>query len=114
MMFPVAKMKTSFPPLTVSFLRALPLHEKFAQRHFAGSKNAEIAVKGHDPFIGLQGQGSAYGNGFLPDTAEPFGDLSLPQQHQHFFLDHAGPEQYFIKIDQLITGKFFSVEVHER
>jgi hypothetical protein len=54
MMFPVPKMKTSFSSFAVSFLRTLPLHEKFTQWHIACSENAKIPVQGHDPFILLQ------------------------------------------------------------
>jgi hypothetical protein len=104
MMFPVSEMKTSFSSFAVSFLCALPLHKKFTQWHIAGSEYTEVSVKGHYPFVLLQRQGCTNSNSFLPYATEPFGNFSLPQQQEHLILDHAGPEEFFIEIDQLIIG----------
>jgi hypothetical protein len=90
MMFDAPEMETPFPAFTVSFRVPFPLAEKPGQGHTAGRENSEVPVKGHDPFIFLQGKGGTHGNRFLPDPAEPFADLSLPEQDQHFFLDHSG------------------------
>ena len=99
MVFTVAEMKTSFAALAVTILCALPLFEKFVQRHVPRSEHTQVAVQGHDPFIFLQRQGGANGNGFLANAAEPFGDAALPQQHQHFFFDQPGPQKISVDMN---------------
>ena len=102
MVFIGAKMKRPLPALAEACLAALPLHKQFIERHFAGCKYTQISVHGHDVFIGIQRQGSAHSNSFLPYTAEPLTDFPLPEEYQHLFLNHAGQYQFFIKPQQLI------------
>jgi hypothetical protein len=112
MVLPVAKVKTSFPSFTISFLRALPLFEEFAKGHAARRKYAEIPVKGHDPFIVFKSQRCTNRDCFLAYSTEPFGYFPLPEKDQHFFFDHAGPEQGFIKFFELFVTQLFPVKRH--
>lgn len=82
------------------------------QGHFSGGKYAQISVKRKDPLIRLHGQCGTNGNRFLTNTAEPFTDLTLPQEDQHFFFNHPRQQNGLIYCKQAIVGVLFSVELH--
>jgi hypothetical protein len=112
MVFPCAKMKASLTPLAIAILIALPLHKKLTKRHISTGKYAKVAVQGHYPFIGIKRHGYPGRNGLLPYSAEPLGYFSLPEQHQHFFLDHPGQKQPAVYGNQFLVCQIFTVVKH--
>jgi len=61
-------------------------------------------MHGQDILVLVHGHRYPNRYGFLPNTAKPFGDLSLPQQYQHLLFDEAGFQHGFVKLE----GKFFT------
>jgi hypothetical protein len=110
MVFATTEMKTSFACFTVALLCTLPLQKEFMQGHLPSGKNAQIAMKGHDPFVRLQSEGSPHCDRLLSNTTKPFRDLALPKQDQHFVFDHPGPQEVPIPVDQLGIAIIFSIE----
>ena len=108
-----AKVKGTLAALAEAILTALPLHEQLIERHIARRKHTKVTVQGHDIFIFVEGQGSAYGYGLLAYAAEPLADPALAQQHQHLFFDHTGTHELAVQIYEIFVRKAFPVKVHE-
>jgi hypothetical protein len=53
-----------------------------------------------------------YRNGFLSNSTEPLTDFSLPQQYEHFFLDHPRQQQPAIQVYQFVVGIRLSLKLH--
>ncbi len=73
------------------------LEQQLAEQPFeidaAGREDAEVAVQRQDPVVVLQRGGDADADRFLADAGEPFRQLPLPQQAEHFFFDEARQQQ---------------------
>jgi hypothetical protein len=68
----------------------LELHEKLIEWEISSGENAQVAVHRQNELFRFHGQGDTYGNSFLSEAAEPFGNLTKPQLAKHFFFNKAG------------------------
>jgi hypothetical protein len=82
------------------------------QWHLPPGKYAQVAMQRHYPFVRLQRQCSAHGNGLLPYTAKPLADAPLPKQYQHLFLYHPRQQQPPVYLYQPFIAELFPVEIH--
>jgi hypothetical protein len=57
-------------------------------------------------------QGGSYRNSLLPDSRKPFGDFSLSEKHQHFFLNHAGFEKLGVNVNQFGIRQISFIKLH--
>jgi hypothetical protein len=93
MVFCGPEMKAALPSLAVTRLSPLPLQKKLLKWHTPAGEYAQVPMQRHDPFIRPHCLSGTNRYGLLSDTAEPFRDLALSEQNEHFLLYHPGQEQ---------------------
>jgi N-acetylglucosamine kinase-like BadF-type ATPase len=71
-----AKVKGTVAAFCKPSFFALELHEKLVEWEVSAGKNAKVAVHRQNVFFRFHRQGDTYGNSFLSEAAEPFGDLT--------------------------------------
>src|SRR5690625_4269600 len=93
-----SKMKGTVSATGKTIRAPLPLPKQLFQRYVPACKDTKIPVHGKNPLLRLHGQGGPYRNTFLSYPTKPLRNLSLPQQMQHFFLNHPRIKKFGIKI----------------
>src|SRR5262245_57496758 len=107
-------MEGAVAPLREAGHLALPLAEQPFQRDIARSEYAKIAVEWENEIRACKRLRYSHGDRLLPDAGEPLADLSLAQQQQHAFLDHARKQYGLVQSRQRIVAIVRSVEAHRR
>ena len=95
-MFLRTKMERAFAAFRISVELALPLSKKLMKRHTTSCKDSQISMHGKNIFLFIHGNYSSHRNCFLSNTRKPFGDLTLPKEVEHFFLNHSRIKEFSI------------------
>ena len=79
------KWKVRSRPLREAAVLAQELAEEPGEVELAGGEDAQVAVHGQDPVVGLEGRGHPHRDGLLADAGEPLARASPWRRRRSIF-----------------------------